>query len=114
MKKLNTSQWIIVCLIGVLIYQQFFKTDGYKKQYEKMLKEKEDSYKVEIERLNEVNDSLFTFNSELIKDIDVIDDKIDEKNKQLANLRIKYAEQVNKLDDMSDDELATTFANTFK
>lgn len=114
MKKLNTSQWIIVCLIGVLIYQQFFKTDGYKKQYEKMLKEKEDSYKVEIERLNGVNDSLFTFNSKLAEGIDSIDDKIGEKNKQLSNLRIKYAEQVNKFDYMSDDELVTTFSNTFK
>jgi hypothetical protein len=114
MKKLNASQWIIVCLAGVLIYQQFFAPNNYKKQYEKMMKEKEESYKFEIDRLNGLNDSLLTLNSKLINDIGTIDDKIDEKNRQLANLRKEYAEQVDKLDDMSDDELATTFTNTFK
>ena len=79
-----------------------------------MLKEQEESYKLEIERLNGVNDSLFAINRKLIEDIGTIDDKLDEKNRQLANLRRKYAEQVDRLDDMSDDELAATFANTFK
>lgn len=79
-----------------------------------MLKEKEESYKLEIDRLNQVNDSIFSLNKKLIEDIGTIDDQIAEKNAQLSNLRRKYAEQVNKLDDLSDDELATTFSNTFK
>jgi len=78
------------------------------------LREKEESYKVEIDRLNKINDSIFAVNKQLIDDIGTIDDKIAEKNAQLSNLRRKYAEQVDKLDDMSDDELSTTFANTFK
>jgi chromosome segregation ATPase len=88
--------------------------DGYRKEYEQMLREKEESYKVEIDRLNKINDSIFAVNKQLIDDIGTIDDKIAEKNAQLSNLRRKYAEQVDKLDDMSDDELSTTFANTFK
>lgn len=79
-----------------------------------MLKEKEESYKLEIERLNGVNDSLFALNRGLIEDIGTIDDKLDAKNAELARLRGKYNEQIDKLDDMSDDELATTFTNTFK
>lgn len=114
MKKLTASQWVVLCLVAFIVYQQFFAPNPYKKEYERMLKEQEESYKLEIERLNGVNDSLLTLNSKLIEDIGTIDDKIDEKNRQLANLRRKYAEQVDKLDDMSDDELATTFANTFK
>ena len=114
MKKLNASQWVVLCLVAFIVYQQFFAPNPYKKEYERMLKEQEESYKLEIERLNGVNDSLLTLNSKLIEDIGSIDDKIDEKNRQLANLRRKYAEQVDKLDDMSDDELATTFANAFK
>ena len=114
MKKLNASQLIIVCLVAFIVYQQFFAPNPYKKQYEKMLKQQEESYKLEIERLNGVNDSLFAVNGKLIEDIGTIDDKLDEKNRQLANLRRKYAEQVDKFDDMSDDELAATFANTFK
>jgi chromosome segregation ATPase len=114
MKKLNLSQLVILCLVGVLIFQQFFMADGYRKEYEQMLREKEESYKVEIDRLNKINDSIFAVNKQLIDDIGTIDDKIAEKNAQLSNLRRKYAEQVDKLDDMSDDELSTTFANTFK
>jgi len=114
MKKLNASQWIIVCLVGVLIYQQFFMGNTYKKQYERMLKEKEESYKLEIKRLNEINDSLFVCNRGLIEDIGTIDDKLDAKNAELARLRGKYNEQIDKFDDMSDDELAATFSNTFK
>lgn len=114
MKKLNASQLVILCLVGVVLYQQFFMVDNYKKEYERMLKEKEESYELEIDRLHQVNDSIFALNQKLIDDIGTIDDKIAEKNAQLFNLRRKYAEQVDKLDDMSDDELSTTFANTFK
>ena len=114
MKKLTASQWVVLCLVAFIVYQQFLAPNSYKKEYERMLKEKEESYKFEIDRLNGINDSLLTLNSKLIEDIGAIDDKIDEKNRQLANLRRKYAEQVDKLDDMSDDELSTTFTNTFK
>lgn len=79
-----------------------------------MLKEKEESYKLEIKRLNEINDSLFVCNRGLIEDIGTIDDKLDAKNAELARLRGKYNEQIDKFDDMSDDELAATFSNTFK
>jgi len=114
MKKLNASQWIVVCLVAFIVYQQFFAPNPYKKQYEKMLKEKEESFRVEIERLNHLNDSLLTLNSGLIEDIGTIDDKLDVKNAELARLRKKYDAQIDKLDDMSDDELATTFTNAFK
>ena len=114
MKKLNASQWIIVCLVGILVYQQFLAPNPYKKQYEKMLKEQEASFKLEIKKLNDKNDSLFALNKELIGDITHIDDKLDEKNRELARLRRKYNAQIDKLDNMSDDELAATFANTFK
>lgn len=79
-----------------------------------MLEEKEAVYKKEIARLVKINDSIFLVNQQLVDDIGTIDDKIDEKDAQLANLRRKYAEQVSKLDNMSDDELSTIFANTFK
>ena len=79
-----------------------------------MLEEKEAVYKKEIERLVKINDSIFLVNQQLVDDIGTIDDRISEKDAQLANLRRKYAEQVSKLDNMSDDELSTIFANTFK
>lgn len=114
MKNLNLSSIVILCLLGVIIYQHFFVNNNYKKEYERILQEKEQTYKKEIERLVKINDSIFLINQQLVDDIGTIDDKIGEKDAQLANLRRKYAEQVNKLDSMSNDELSTIFTNTFK
>jgi len=110
----NLSSIVILCLLGFIAYQHFFANTDYKKEYEKMLQEKEQAYKKEIERLVEINDSIFLVNEKLMIDIGTIDDRINEKNAQLANLRRKYAEQVSKLDSMSNDELSTIFTNTFK
>lgn len=112
--KNNLSSIIILCLLGFIAYQHFFVNDGYKKEYEQLLKDKEDAYKKEIERLVKINDSIFLINQQLLDDIGTIDDRISEKDAQLANLRRKYAEQINKLDSMSDNELSIVFTNTFE
>jgi DNA repair exonuclease SbcCD ATPase subunit len=113
MKKLNPSQLVIVCLVGVLIYQQFFMGNTYKKEYERMLKEKENEYLSQIEKLESEADSLLQLNLGLSNQIAEIDNQIDAKNAQLLNLRKRYEEQLDKFDDMSDDDLITAFANAF-
>ena len=113
MKKLNPSQLVIVCLVGVLIYQQFFMGNTYKKEYERMLKEKENEYLSQIEKLESEADSLLQLNLGLSNQIAEIDNQIDAKNAQLLNLRKRYEEQMDKFDDMSDDDLITAFANAF-
>jgi uncharacterized coiled-coil DUF342 family protein len=113
MKKLNPSQLVILCLAGVLIYQQFFMGNTYKKEYERMLKEKEMEYLGEISRLESEADSLIQLNLGLSNQIAEIDNQIDSKNAQLLNLRKRYEEQMDKFDDMSDDDLISAFANAF-
>lgn len=113
MKKLNPSQLIILCLAGVLIYQQFFMGNTYKKEYQRMLKEKENEYLSQIEKLESEADSLLQLNLGLSNQIAEIDNQIDAKNAQLLNLRKRYEEQMDKFDDMSDDDLITAFANAF-
>ena len=113
MRKLNPSQLVIVCLVGVLIYQQFFMGNTYKKEYERMLKEKETEYLSQIEKLESEADSLLQLNLGLSNQIAEIDNEIDSKNSQLLNLRKRYEEQMDKFDDMSDDDLITAFANAF-
>ena len=76
MKKLNPSQLIILCLAGVLIYQQFFMGNTYKKEYERMLKEKENEYLSQIEKLESEADSLLQLNLGLSNQIAEIDKDI--------------------------------------
>lgn len=113
MKNLNSSRVLIVVLLGVLTLQ-YFKGNSYKKEYEKMMKEKEAKYQLHIEKLEHEADSILTLNQTLIDEIGTIDDKIAQKDALLTGLKRKYHEQVDKLDDMSDDELAVAFANAFK
>ena len=114
MKRLNPTYLIIVCLAGVLIYQQLFLGNTYKKEYERMLKEKEESYLLEISKLESEADSLLQLNLSLNNQIAEIDFKIDSTQARLTNLRNQYEDQADKFSDMSHDELITAFADAFK
>lgn len=114
MKRLNPTYLIIVCLSGVLIYQQLFLGNRYKKEYERMLKEKEESYISEISRLESEADSLIQLNLTLNNQIADIDFKIDSTQARLTNLRKQYEDQVDEFSDMSHDDLITAFTNAFK
>ena len=114
MKKLNPTYLIIACLSAVLVYQQFFLGNRYKKEYERMMKEKEESYISEIDRLESEADSLLQLNLLLNNQIANIDFKIDSTQARLTLLRKQYEDQVDEFGDMSHDELVTTFTNTFK
>lgn len=79
-----------------------------------MMKEKEASYQAQIDKLEHEADSILKVNQRLIDEIGDIDTQIAEKDARIAALKRKYNEQIDKLDDMSDDELAVAFANAFK
>ena len=114
MKRLNPTYFVIVCLAGVLIYQQLFLGNRYKREYERMLKEKEESYLFEIDKLKSEADSLLQLNLTLNNQIADIDNKIDSTEASLALLRRQYENQTNKFSDMSHDELITAFSDAFK
>ena len=114
MKKLNPTYLIIAILASVLIYQQFFLGNRYKKEYERMMKEKEKSYISEIDRLESEADSLLQLNLSLSTQIADIDNKIDSTQTRLTLLRKKYEDQVDEFSDMSHDDLITAFTNAFK
>jgi predicted nucleic acid-binding Zn-ribbon protein len=114
MKRLNPAYVIIACLSCVLIYQQLFLGKTYKREYERMLKEKEESYLKEIGKLESEADSLLQLNLSLSTQIADIDNKIDSTQTRLTLLRKKYEDQVDEFSDMSHDDLITAFTNAFK
>ena len=79
-----------------------------------MLKEKEESYLSEINKLESEADSLLQLNLSLNNQIAEIDFKIDSTQARLTNLRNQYEDQADKFSDMSHDELITAFADAFK
>lgn len=79
-----------------------------------MMKEKEESYISEIDRLESEADSLLQLNLLLNNQIANIDFKIDSTQARLTLLRKQYEDQVDEFGDMSHDELVTVFTNTFK
>lgn len=91
-----------------------FLGNRYKKEYERMLKDKEESYLSEISKLESEADSLLQLNLSLNNQIAEIDFKIDSTQARLTNLRNQYEDQADKFSDMSHDELITAFADAFK
>lgn len=79
-----------------------------------MMKETEESYISEIDRLESEADSLLQLNLLLNNQIANIDFKIDSTQARLTLLRKQYEDQVDEFGDMSHDELVTVFTNTFK
>jgi len=113
MKQFNTQQIVILALLALLAYQFFFAGNRYKKDYERMLKEREQEYNTQIEKLESQSDSLLKINKDIEKELKRIDVQIDKKDTQINKLRKQYEKDVAKLDAMSDNDIADAFTDAF-
>ena len=68
MKRFNTQQILILALLALLAYQFFFAGNRYKKDYERMLREREQEYNTQIEKLESQSDSLLKINKDIEKE----------------------------------------------
>lgn len=112
--KLKSVHIVIIVAIGLLIAQNLFMGNSYKKEYMKMLKEQETASKKEIDRLQGNVDSLKVVNSEIEKEIAKVDSQLDAKDSQIKKLKKQHEKDVAKFDSMSDDELTAAFTDAFK
>jgi|694.fasta_scaffold05722_3 chromosome segregation ATPase len=112
--KLKSVHIVIIVAVGLLIVQNLFMGNSYKKEYMKMLKEQEQTSKKEIERLQGSVDSLKVVNSEIEKEIAKVDSQLDAKDSQIKKLKKQHEKDVAKFDSMSDDELTSAFTDAFK
>lgn len=113
MKRLNTQQIVIFALLALLVYQFFFAGNGYKKDYDRMLKEREEEYTTQIENLQGQSDSILKINKDIEKQLAKIDNQIDKKDIEINKLRKRYEKDIAKFDAMSDNDIANAFTNAF-
>jgi cell division protein FtsB len=111
--KKNPQILIILTLLGLMIFQYLFLSNSYKKEYYKMLKEQEIKYEQQIGKLHNSNDSIIGLNKAIEKQIAEIDKQIVKKDAELAKLKKQNAQNIAKLNAMSDAELSSTFTELF-
>ena len=111
--KKNPQILIIALLLGGMIFQHLFLSNSYKKEYYKLLKEQEEKYEQQIDKLHTSNDSILALNVRIKGRIAEIDRDIAKKEAELAKLKKQNAQNTAKLNAMSDAELSSTFTELF-
>jgi len=111
--KKNPQILIIALLLGGMIFQHLFLSNSYKKEYYKLLKEQEEKYEQQIDKLHTSNDSILALNVRIKDRIAEIDRDIAKKEAELAKLKKQNAQNTAKLNAMSDTELSSTFTELF-
>jgi len=111
--KNNPQTLIIFTLLGLLAFQYLFLGNSYKKEYQRLLKEQEQKYEQQIEKLHDSNDSILALNARIKDRIAEIDKNIAKKEIELAKLKKQNAQNTAKLNAMSDADLSSTFTELF-
>jgi len=111
--KNNPQTLIIFTLLGLLAFQYLFLGNSYKKEYQRLLKEQEQKYEQQIEKLHGSNDSILALNARIKDRIAEIDKNIAKKEIELAKLKKQNAQNTAKLNAMSDADLSSTFTELF-
>lgn len=111
--KKNPQIIVIILLLGGMIFQHLFLSNSYKKEYYRLLKEQEEKYEQQINKLHTSNDSILALNVRIKDRIAEIDRDIAKKEAELAKLKKQNAQNTAKLNAMSDTELSSTFTELF-
>lgn len=102
---------VIICLFGILlIYNQVSKTKFDEKSFRKRI----DSLTLIIENNNKIKDSLELDNKNRKIQIDKLTTKLTNLNEKSKYYEKKYKEELDIINGMSDDDIISTFTNTFK
>lgn len=111
--KTNLQISVAILLIGVIVFQYMFLSNSYKKEYQKLIKQQEQSYIHKIDSLHKSNDSLLYSNTLIKHRIAEIDKSVSKKEAELVKLRKQNAQNSAKLNAMSDAELSSAFTELF-
>jgi len=102
---------IIIVLFGTLIVSNIQKPLKFD---EKSFQKKIDSLSLIVENNNKLRDSLLLDNSDRQKKIGELSNKLTKLNEKYKYYEKKYKEELDIINDMSDDDVISLFSNSFK
>jgi len=105
--------WIIIIfiLIGILIISNKQTPSKFD---EKVFQQKIDSLNLIVEKNNKLRDSLQLDNDKRQNKIGELSNQLSKLNEKSKFYEKKYKEELDIINDMSDDDIISAFSNTFK
>jgi len=105
--------WIIIIfiLIGILIISNKQTPSKFD---EKVFQKKIDSLNLIVEKNNKLRDSLQLDNDKRQNKIGELSNQLSKLNEKFKFYEKKYKEELDIINDMSDDDIISAFSNTFK
>jgi len=105
--------WIIIIfiLIGILIISNKQTPSKFD---EKVFQKKIDSLNLIVEKNNKLRDSLQLDNDKRQNKIGELSNQLSKLNEKSKFYEKKYKEELDIINDMSDDDIISAFSNTFK
>jgi SMC interacting uncharacterized protein involved in chromosome segregation len=107
-------QLVIICLLGIIIYRLYIYKQSYSnasiEKYQKTI----DSLTIEINKKDEVIGSLDSTRSVLDSLLILDKAKLADVAKKAQQYKNQYEKELNRFNNMSDDDIVSTFTTTFK
>lgn len=105
---------VAVGLLGVIIYGLFTYKQGYSSDKDKQYQKTIDSLAIEINKKDSVISTLDSTRAILDSLILVNKNKLKETAKEAARYKQEYEKERDRLNNMSDDDIISTFTTAFK
>jgi peptidoglycan hydrolase CwlO-like protein len=102
---------IIIFLLGILILSNKQTPSKFD---EKAFQKRIDSLNLIVEKNNKLCDSLQLDNDKRQNKIGELSNRLSKLNEKSKFYEKKYKEELDNINDMSDDDIISTFSNTFK
>jgi hypothetical protein len=107
-------QLVVVCLLGVIIYRLYNYKQNYSNDNIKKYQKTIDSLVLEINKKDKVIGSLDSTRSVLDSLLILDKAKLANVAKKAQQYKDQYEKERNRLNNMSDDDIISTFTTTFK
>jgi hypothetical protein len=107
-------QLVIICLLGIIIYRLYIYKQSYSNASIKTYQKTIDSLTIEINKKDEVIGSLDSTRSVLDSLLILDKAKLADVAKKAQQYKNQYEKELNRFNNMSDDDIVSTFTTTFK
>jgi hypothetical protein len=107
-------QLVLVCLVGVIIYGLFTYKQGYSSNKDKQYQKTIDSLTIEISKKDTIISTLDSTRKVLDSLIAIDKAKLAGIAKKAQQYKDQYEKERDRLNNMSDDDIISTFTTAFK